>query len=137
MMNLEKPDLYKLDGEGGGLVLRAGRCTLCDALNFPMSPYGCQSCGAEADALREEEMPGEAQLLTFITIHQKLAPTITPPCVVGEARLANGRIMEVMLDGSEDRYADDMALRAVPVEVARGDETVIACRFAPAGEGER
>ncbi|WP_375691985.1 hypothetical protein [Pseudooceanicola sp. LIPI14-2-Ac024] len=76
-------------------------------------------------------MSSRAQLLTFITIHQKLAPGIVPPCVVGEARLANGAIHEVMLEGGADRFADDMAIEAVPVELTRGEATVIACRFAP------
>ncbi len=134
-MELEKPDLYKLAPDGASLILRAARCGACDALIFPASPYGCTACGAPPETLTEEEMPGTAHLLTFITIHQKLAPTITPPCVVGEARLANGSIQEIMLEGGEERFADGMDLRAVPVEVTRGEDTVIACRFVPAGEG--
>lgn len=130
-MKLEKPDLYTLAEDGKTLVLRGCRCTRCDALSFPLTAYGCPACGADADAVREEPMPGSAKLLTFITIHQKLTPTITPPCVVGEAELANGTIQEIMLDGDETRFSDDMMVQAVPVQVTRGDETVIACRFAP------
>lgn len=133
-MDLEKPDLYRLSEDGRTLVLRAARCGACQALTFPMSPYGCTACGASVDQVSEEPMDSAAQLLTFITIYQKLVPTITPPCVVGEARLANGAIQEIMLDGAEDRFADDMPIVAVPVEVARKDGPVIACRFVPASE---
>ncbi|OWU86648.1 hypothetical protein ATO6_07685 [Oceanicola sp. 22II-s10i] len=131
-MELEKPDLYRVAEDGASLVLRAGRCGTCGELNFPLSPFGCNACGAEPAKLVEEDMDGHAQLLTFITIHQKLSPKIDAPCVVGEARLANGRIQEIMLQGAGDRFADDMTVRAVPVEVTRGDKSVIACRFAPA-----
>jgi uncharacterized protein len=133
-LQLEKPDLYRLAEDGRTLVLRAARCGACDALTFPISPYGCTACGAPADRVREEAMTGAAQLLTFITIHQKLVPTITAPCVVGEARLANGAIQEIMLEGGEERFADDMEIVAVPVELARKDGPVIGCRFVPATE---
>lgn len=133
-MQLEKPDLYTLGPDGQGLSLRADRCEACGTLNFPRSPYGCPACGAETGSLREEAMPGRAELLTFITIHQRLAPGIEPPCVVGEARLANGSIQEVMLEGAEDRFADEMAIEAVPVTVTRDGAELIACRFAPAAE---
>jgi len=130
-LDLEKPDLYRLADDDRRLTLRAGRCAACDALIFPLSPYGCTACGAEPSALTEEPMPGRAQLLTFITIHQRLAPGITPPCVVGEARLANGEIHEIMLAGTGDLYTDDMQLEAVATEITRGDTPLIACRFAP------
>ncbi|MDF1855141.1 hypothetical protein [Pseudooceanicola sp.] len=133
-MELEKPDLFSLSSDGGLLDLRGGRCGACGDLNFPFGPYGCTACGAEPDRMSEEVMPGRAQLLTFITIHQKLAPGIVPPCVVGEARLANGSIQEVMLHGAEDQYRDEMMLQAIPVETKRGEDVVIACRFAPAKE---
>lgn len=134
-MDLEKPDLFNLSDDGQSIVLRGGKCSACDAAIFPISPYGCTSCGAEADAVNEVAMDGGAQLLTFITIHQKLSPSIIPPCVVGEARLANGAIQEVMLHGDEGQYRDDMMIRAIPVEITTGDGPVIACRFAPAKEG--
>jgi len=134
MAELEKPDLYTLAEDGAHLVLRAARCGDCGALTFPKSPWGCTACGAEPGKVAEEPMSGTAELLTFITIHQKLTPTITPPCVVGEARLANGAIQEIMLAGDEAQYSDGMTIRAIPVEVTRGDKALIACRFAPAGE---
>lgn len=76
-------------------------------------------------------MDGKARLLTFLTLHTKLTPTLPVPLVVGEAEIAPGMIEEIMLVGEEDQYRDDMMVQAVPVEITKGDTTVIACRFAP------
>ncbi|GGE20679.1 hypothetical protein GCM10011360_06700 [Primorskyibacter flagellatus] len=131
-MDLEKPDLYRLSPDGRSLILRAGRCGACGDLSFPLTPYGCPLCGAEPAQVREEEMDGQARLLTFLTLHTRLTPTLPVPLVVGEAEMANGAIEEIMLDGDESRYSDGMIVRAAPVEISRGDAQVIACRFVPA-----
>ena len=131
-MELEKPDLYRLSEDGRTLVLRAGRCAACKELSFPLTRYGCPKCGAEPDQVSEEVMDGRAQLLTFLTIHTKLIPGMTPPVVVGEAEIAPGMIEEIMLDGTEEHYSDGMMLQAVPVEITKGEATMIACRFVPA-----
>jgi uncharacterized OB-fold protein len=131
-MDLEKPDLYTLSEDGRTLRLRGGRCAACGELSFPLTRYGCPKCGAEPEHVREEAMDGRARLLTFLTLHGKLTPTLPVPLVVGEAEIAPGMIEEIMLDGEEGRYRDDMMLQAVPVEITKGETTVIACRFAPA-----
>lgn len=131
-MELEKPDLYRLSDDGRTLVLRAGRCAACKELSFPLTRYGCPKCGAESDQVSEEVMDGRAQLLTFLTIHTKLIPGMAPPVVVGEAEIAPGMIEEIMLDGTEEQYSDGMMLQAVPVEITKGEATMIACRFVPA-----
>lgn len=77
-------------------------------------------------------MEGRARLLTFLTLHSRLTPTLPVPLVVGEAEIAPGMIEEIMLVGEEGLYHDDMMVQAVPVEIAKGETTVIACRFAPA-----
>lgn len=135
-MELEKPDLYRVSEDGRTLVLRAGRCDDCGELSFPLTGYGCPRCGAEPEKVHEEAMDGRATLLTFLTIHTKLVPTLMPPLVVGEAEIAPGLIDEIMLAGTEDQYKDGMTLQAIPVEIDKGDTTVIACRFAPAPSGE-
>ena len=131
-MDLEKPDLYSVAKDGRTLVLRAGRCGKCHELSFPLTGYGCPKCGAEPEHVTEEAMEGRARLLTFLTLHSKLTPSLPVPLVVGEAELAPGMIHEIMLQGDEDQYQDDMMVQAVPVEITKGDQTVIACRFAPA-----
>ena len=130
-MNLEKPDLYTLSDNGRTLVLRGGPCGQCGELSFPLTLYGCPRCGAEPEQVTEEAMDGTARLLTFLTLHTKLTPTLPVPLVVGEAEIAPGMIEEIMLVGDEDQYADDMMVQAVPVEITKGDTKVIACRFAP------
>jgi len=132
-MELEKPDLYHLSEDGRALVLRAGRCGSCDGLSFPLTRYGCPLCGAEPEHVAEELLDGRARLLTFLTLHTKLTPTLPVPLVVGEAEIAPGIICEIMLDGAEDQYHDDMLVRAMPVTIEKGDAQVIACRFAPEG----
>lgn len=134
MTVLEKPDLYELDGDGPGLNLIFGCCAACGEMHFPRTGYGCPRCGARADKVTSESRPGRATLLTFITLHAKLAPGITPPCVVAEAEIAPGMIEEVMLSGPAEQYSDGMALVARAEEVERNGATVLACRFAPAQE---
>ena len=134
MTALEKPDLYALDGPGPALNLIFGRCAACGELHFPRTGYGCPRCGARPDQVSSEQRAGQATLLTFITLHAKLAPGITPPCVVAEAEIAPGMIEEVMLSGGAEQYRDGMAIVARAEEVERNGETVLACRFAPAGE---
>ncbi|MGR3452640.1 Zn-ribbon domain-containing OB-fold protein [Pseudooceanicola sp.] len=134
MTALEKPDLYELDGDGPALNLLFGRCAACDRLHFPRTRYGCPRCGARPEQVQSEPRPGRATLLTFITLHAKLAPGAVPPCVVGEAEIAPGTIEEIMLSGTEEAYRDGMTVVARAEAVERGGETVLACRFAPEGK---
>jgi uncharacterized protein len=130
-VRLEKPDLYRLAPDGRTLRLRGARCRNCDGLSFPVVNYGCPLCGAPPEACNEEELGGEATLLEFITIHGKVAPGVNPPIVVGEAEIASGIVEEIELGVSEDQLRLGMTIQAVPVEIARGDERVVACRFVP------
>ncbi len=132
MPELEKPDLYALADDGRRLQLIMGHCTQCAKHHFPKTGYGCPNCGAVPEHVRSELGDGRATLLTFITLHAKLVPTLEVPCIVGEAQIADGMIEEVMLLGAAEQYRDGMALRAVAHEVTRGGRSVLACRFAPA-----
>ena len=134
MTALEKQDLYELDGTGPGLKLIFGRCAACEELHFPRTGYGRPRCGARPEQVTAEARAGQATLQTFITLHAKLAPGITPPCVVGEAEIAPGMIEEVMLSGGAEQYRDGMAIVARAEEVERDGETRLACRFAPEEE---
>ncbi|WP_121062386.1 zinc ribbon domain-containing protein [Chachezhania antarctica] len=134
MTALEKPDLYEIDGTGPALKLIFGQCAACKEQHFPHTGYGCPRCGARPEQVTPEARDGRATLLTFITLHAKLAPGITPPCVVAEAEIAPGMIEEVMLSGSAAQYRDGMTIVARAEEVERNGETVLACRFAPEEE---
>lgn len=129
-MELEKPDLCAPAPDGRRLELRAARCGTCHGLSFPKTDYGCPLCGAPAEAVAEERLDGRATLLSFATIHTKLAPTLSPPLTVGEAEIAPGIIEEVELTGGEGLTVG-MVIEAVAHEVERGGEPVIAIRFAP------
>ena len=135
-MDLEKPDLCTLSAETGTngprLTLNGGACGACDSVHFPITDFGCPTCGAAPDRVSPHALSGAATLLSFATIHTRLSPLITPPCVVGEAEVAHGIIEEVMLVGDESLYADGMAIRAVGVPVTRGEAEMMAVRFEPA-----
>lgn len=131
-MEMEKPDLYRPAPDGARLRLIASRCAACDGLSFPRAVYGCRQCGAVLDQSREEELSGEATLLSFVTVYQKLAPDLEPPFVVGEAEIADGLVEEIMIDAPEETLAVGMPLVAVPRTVSRGGRDVVACRFVPA-----
>lgn len=130
-MDLEKPDLYAVSENGRTLRLRMGRCGVCGGLSFPLTAYGCPKCAAEPEYMAEELLDGAARLLTFLTLHTRLTPTLPVPLVVGEAEIAPGMIEEVMLVGDESQYRDGMMVQAVPVELATAEGPVLGCRFAP------
>ncbi len=132
MPELEKPDLYTLADDGRRLHLIMGHCGQCTKRHFPKTGYGCPECGAAPEHVKTEHGDGRATLLTFITLHAKLVPTLEVPCAVGEAQIAEGMIEEVMLLGEAEHYRDGMAIQAVAHEVTRGERRVLACRFAPA-----
>lgn len=133
-MKLEKPNLYELKENGPELMLIAAECKKCRSLVYPKTPFGCPSCGADGDAMKETLLDGRVTLLSFATMHAKLAPTIAPPCVVGDVEIAPGLLCEVMLQGNADQYEIGMTVNAVGIEVEREGETFLACRFIPNGE---
>jgi uncharacterized OB-fold protein len=133
-LKLEKPDLYAVAKDGCSLNLIMGKCGACKRPHFPKTGYGCPRCGAPSEQVEEQLNSGRATLLNFITLHAKIVPGLDVPCMVGEAEIASGMIEEVMLLGTDTEYHDGMALQAVAHQVSRGDEVVLACRFAPVEE---
>ncbi len=131
-MDLEKPDLYRLSADGARVRLIVSRCSDCEGLMFPKAIYGCRCCGAAQERTREDELTGEATLISCVTVYQKLAPDLEPPFVVGEAEIAPGMVEEIMIDADEDALEVGAALVAVPRTVTRGGKDVVACRFVPA-----
>lgn len=82
--------------------LRLGHCQACGAWNYPAESWGCRVCGAAADSLRAEPLPGPAILRNAVTVHAELAPGLPVPCVVGEIELAPGLIEEALLDVADE-----------------------------------
>ena len=134
MLNLEKPSLFERAGPGSELNLIFGECAACHQLHFPKTGYGCPRCGARPEDVLAVSRPGRATLLSFVTLHARLTPSLEVPCVVGEAEIAPGLIEEIMLSGAAEQYQDGMKITARAEPVERDGETVLACRFAPAEE---
>ena len=133
-MEIDKPDLYQGSSDGRFLRLRGMRCRHCNGLSFPLSHYGCPICSAPAEDCAEEELSGRATLLSFITLHTKLAPGLEPPVVVGEAEIAPGLIEDVVLGVDEQSLAEGMTIQAVPHAVEVKGKSVVTCRFVPVEE---
>lgn len=113
--------------------LRLGHCQACGAWNYPAESWGCRVCGAPAESLRSEPLPGPAILRNAVTVHAELAPGLPVPCVVGEIELAPGLIEEALLDVADESA---VALGAV-VEPRHLGEAGGASpwRFVPVGAG--
>lgn len=113
--------------------LRLGHCQACGAWNYPAESWGCRVCGAPAESLRSEPLPGPAILRNAVTLHAELSPGLPVPCVVGEIELAPGLIEEALLDVADESA---VALGAV-VEPRHLGEAGGASpwRFVPVGAG--
>lgn len=113
--------------------LRLGHCQACGAWNYPAESWGCRVCGASAESLRSEPLPGSAILRNAVTVHAELSPGLPVPCVVGEIELAPGLIEEALLDVADESA---VALGAV-VEPRHLGEAGGASpwRFVPVGAG--
>lgn len=134
MLDLEKPTLYEREGQGPNLNLIFGQCAACNQLHFPKTGYGCPRCGARPELVSAITRPGRATLLSFVTLHARLTPTLAVPCVVGEAEIAPGLIDEIMLSGAAEQYHDGMTITAQAEQIERNGKTVLVCRFTPAEE---
>lgn len=130
-MTLDKPDLYRPSEDGARMLLRASRCRACGGLMFPRALHGCRACGATLDQTEEEMLSGDATLISFVTVYQKLGPGLEPPFVVGEAEIAEGMVEEIMIDAPEEALSVGMRLVAAPRAITRDGAELITCRFVP------
>lgn len=119
MLDLRDPALYAPAPAGDGAVLLALRDPASGALTFPRSPYG-------SPALEQVELSGQATLLACITLHQPVLPGVVPPLVVARLQLAEGPVVDGVLDGTAEP-PPGTAMRAVLV----AEDGALACRFRP------
>jgi uncharacterized OB-fold protein len=106
-------------------------CRLCGTYTFPPNAYGCRACGADTTQLARVPMPGTPRLRNFVTIHDDVAPGLTPPVVVGEVELAPGVVEEALIAvGDESQLQLGMAMEAVGADPA---DTQRGLRFRPQG----
>lgn len=132
------PALYRLKS-GAPPSLLGVRCRGCGGVFFPPQHYGCESCGAPAEALETVEMAGRGALHSFATVHLHQGKGIEAPFTVGVIVLDDGPAVRAILTGSsEGEFAagDTMvATTAVRGRDDQGRETV-ELRFRKADERE-
>jgi uncharacterized OB-fold protein len=83
------PGLYDPHGEP---ALRGDRCTRCATPFFPASRWGCECCGAPADALEPASLDAVGLLLTFATVRLGDAPY-----TIGEILLDAGPVIRASM----------------------------------------
>ncbi|MCP3985513.1 MAG: hypothetical protein GY723_14075 [bacterium] len=94
------PGLYRIDQNPPSLL--GQRCAACGRLAFPPNPYGCEGCGAEADELVTEEIPGDGELAAFATVHLHPGKDIETPFTVGTVVLDAGPTVRATLTCATD-----------------------------------
>ncbi|MDO9500078.1 OB-fold domain-containing protein [Falsiroseomonas sp.] len=119
-MDLREPSLYAPAAAGDGAVLLALRDPVSGALSFPRSPYG-------PPGLEAVELSGQATLLACITLHQPVLPGVVPPLVVARLQLAEGLVVDGVLEGTAEP-PPGTPMRAVLV----AEDGALVCRFRPA-----
>lgn len=97
---LAEPTLYRL-AEDNRPLLRAKRCTDCGAVAFPPQSYGCETCGAGADALIDAELDCAGVVNASTTVHPRLAGSAAP-FAVAEIVLDAGPTIRAMLNTPTD-----------------------------------
>ena len=102
---LSHPDLYR-QADGDSVELLGLQCSKCGFVAFPRQRYGCEKCGATADALRDVELAAIGTLASYAKVHMHQAKTIAAPFVIGEIALDAGpTVRATMVE------ADDAAMR--------------------------
>ncbi len=97
---LADPTLYLLGGDGRPL-LRAVLCAECGAVAFPPQRFGCESCGAGADSLKEEGIPADGVVHSSATVHPRLMGAAAP-YAIAEILLDAGPTIRALLDTPTD-----------------------------------
>ncbi|MBW2416404.1 MAG: OB-fold domain-containing protein [Deltaproteobacteria bacterium] len=131
------PGLYPASGEHPPLL--GQRCAGCGHVAFPPNPYGCESCGAEPDALESRELAGAGELAAFATVHLHMGKGIEAPFTVGVVVLDDGPAVRATLTCPTDeglRIGD----RVQSVLVSQGSDDdgneTVELRFAPLGASD-
>ena len=102
-------------------------CSSCGRVAFPPDPYGCENCGAPADALLRCELEAAGTIRALAVVHRHHRPSPSTPFTVATIVLRSGVALKaIVLEGATDRAepAVGAAVRGVPVVVDTADDGV-------------
>ncbi len=120
-----EPTLYDAD-EGAPATLHGRRCSACGRAFFPPQDYGCEACGAPAELLLREEMPGAGTLVASAAVtRHPLAPF-----TVGIVVLDAGPAIRALMEASDRTLLPGTRVRANLVATGEsGGDEVLELRF--------
>ena len=116
---LRQPALIDADTGSVEPRLRVRRCS-CGHVQFPPQAFGCERCGATADATKATTLPARGVLIAVATVfaHTKL-PT---PFAVGRVLFDDGFALDVRLDAAEMQLGQRVEGRLVTSHDERAGE---------------
>jgi uncharacterized OB-fold protein len=83
--------------------LRGGECTRCGLRFFPYQTYGCERCGAAADALSPTPLGPGGSVLNAATVRVHAGEDIRAPFTVATVLLEPGLAVRGLLSGDSRR----------------------------------
>jgi uncharacterized protein len=98
---LVHPSLYAT-GKDGSLSLYGVYCSACGRSAFPYQQYGCEACGAEADALERLSLPARGSIVSFSAVHRHPGKDIEAPFVIAQVRLDSGIFLRCTMASGDD-----------------------------------
>ncbi len=131
-----QPGLYCSDGDPPSL--HGQQCGLCNYVQFPSNPYGCDSCGATLESLSARELAGSGKLAAFATIHLPMPGGAEPPTTVATIILDDGPAIGALLTvPADDGLAPGLRVHATLVRAPQstGEEEIFELRFTPERSG--
>jgi hypothetical protein len=122
---LLKPALYQAEGSPavpGHPALLGGECR-CGHVFFPWQAYGCERCGAAADALTPRVLSGRGRVESCATVHLHASPDRPVPFVIAAVRLDDGPLVRGLVAGTDPVRPGDIATTLLTeVPGAPGDD---------------
>lgn len=82
-------------------LLTGCHCKACDALSFPMQPYGCEFCGSTDT--RPSSLSGQGRILAFVTVHLHASPDRKAPFSVATIVTDEGLVLEGLIAPASER----------------------------------
>lgn len=127
-----RPRLLRL---GDTPTIVGHRCTSCSRVAFPPDPYGCEQCGATADALADIELQPTGTITALATVHRHHRPQPEVPFTVATITLDAGVSLKgVLLSGEAASVGDRVRGVLVPYEIDDDGIEVVDLQFERVGD---